>query len=70
MLLTFQKDKVQWRSPQALWYGGSPWVNGDTKYTEYWNLLWVPSDWIPPLWNGSIASDMAVTSQIIMKAPN
>jgi hypothetical protein len=70
MLLTFQKDKVQWWSPQAPCNGGPPWVNGDTKYTQYRNLLWVLSDWIPPLWDGSIASDMGVTSQIIMEAPN
>ena len=70
MLLKFQKDKVQWRSPLAPWYGGTPWVTGDTYYTDYWNLLWVLSDWIPPLWDGSTASDLGVTSQKIMKASN
>ena len=49
-----------WRVPVGQW--------GHLIYR--WLKFTVGSDWIPPLWDGSIASDLGITSQIIMEAPN
>lgn len=71
MLLTFRRDKGQWQSLQAPWCGQSPWVSGDTKCTEYWNLLWLHL-WLDStiLTESSIVSNLGVLSQIIMEATN